>query len=1498
MHATIYSITAVIAFFLLSTSIQATDYYWVGGSGDWSDISHWATTSGGRVTHNQAPTAVDNVFFDENSFTEDGQQVVFNTGIAFCNNMSWEGVTNTPTLIGNDNLTLTIYGALVLSPNMTFDFNGAIIFAANIPGNTIDFSTHAAGRAITFSGTGGWRLSSPLILDGVLTFSQGNLNTNGRPVTCNYFNSSASNERTLTLGASTITVQGGSMGNSNAGSVPLHLNANNLTMEAGTSTFLFTASTVDIWLQGSGTINFNRVVLNNPVGSSRITLRLPQENAEATEVNYRELDLAHETLLSGSPNINKLKLYPNQRYTFEGGETFSINDIDAVGDCTAGVTIMSSTPSDPAFFQFINDISVDFVTLQAIHALGDGKFLANNVIDLGNNEGWDISLRIPETYYWIRGTGDWDDPVHWSKSSGGNSSGCIPSIIDDVFFDANSFNNPDQVVTINVKDAYCNYMNWTGASNDPQLAGSAENAMHIGGSLRFIPGMQHNFAGNYFFESNQSGNNIYAAGQLFNLDLYFIGEMGEWTLRDSLFVNNTINFNSGTLRTNGQKVNCNAFISVTDLSRVLLLSNSYIYINNRNNPGEWNISTTNFTLDAGTSTIESAGSTSNSFKHTGSDTLSYNNILFSAYEGRLINDIDASPPEVTIDSLTFLREGSVSGNHNVNYWKMSPGYRYYFETDATQIINELDANGTCAEGVISIRASHTNYSSNFNINTDHNFERLQIQGIHQTGTGQLIAENSIDEGDNQNWIINNASPRTLYWVGDTGDWHDPSHWSLISGGAGGECIPTSIDDVIIDGNAFSANSPEITSLSNKESYCHDITWTAEVPADARFNILQLNIYGSILLEQPVEWLVGTTQFRGAEEETITSTGSFLGQVIFNGKGRYTLQDEFRADLIRHLLGTIHTNDQKVTAMNYIANSLTNPRQLILGNSEILLTGENENNNILTFTVTGEGLEIIPGNAQIEFSNEKTGIRLDYPLELHDVIFSNPNSTARVNSAEGSFHSITFFGNGLLYGLNATDSLICAAGKSYQFESDATQTINKYWQIIGNNCTPIELSATSIGNLANVSMPASSRILADFVQMRDINASGGANFLAGVHSTDIANSNVGWLFETAPEFIEVGFLGTDRAICSGEPVNLNAYNYSTGETYRWQDGSTDSIYVATQPGIYSVAVTFSNNCMIEDEVEVIAGQDFQANLPEETQLCEGESLVLDSSIPLNGVTYLWQDGSTADTLSVSKPDTYQVVMTLGECSVTDSVKVNFFPNLTYQWDETVTACQGDTVIVEVPAVINDFAWNDGSNDDAKNITEPGVYILNGSDDNGCTVRDSIKVNYLPAPDLDLGQDTTVCDDQPFLVVPEKGAGELIWYDGSNASEYVAETSGIIFATLEQNGCTASDSIFVEFRECALFKAYLPNVFSPNGDGVNDEFAPLFNGNIEVLNYDMQIFDRWGNQVFSSRQLENSWTGNFQGQQLKSGVYLYFIDIEYRDDKGESEAFFKGDISLVR
>ena len=93
-------------------------------------------------------------------------------------------------------------------------------------------------------------------------------------------------------------------------------------------------------------------------------------------------------------------------------------------------------------------------------------------------------------------------------------------------------------------------------------------------------------------------------------------------------------------------------------------------------------------------------------------------------------------------------------------------------------------------------------------------------------------------------------------------------------------------------------------------------------------------------------------------------------------------------------------------------------------------------------------------------------------------------------------------------------------------------------------------------------------------------------------------------------------------------------------------------------------------------------------------------------------------------------------------------------------------------------------------------------------------------------------------------------------------------------------------------------FTPNAFSPNGNTTNDVFRPFINEFVQVNGYELQVFDRWGGQVFRSTDLNTGWDGLIRGQQAPQGVYIYWFKIEYVDDKGVGSELLRGEVSLIR
>ncbi len=170
--------------FLLLTSIRvsAADYYWVNGTGNWSDHgAHWATTSGGMIFHTTIPTLNDNVFFDANSFTASNQYVVMDSTFIYCHSMDWSAATFNPQLIRQSNIKVNVYGSLILSDSMYMNLAAFHLLSDSL--NNDLYSGNVIIDSLYFEGSGTWDLTGVLNCD-YLDFNKGVLNSNGYNIDC------------------------------------------------------------------------------------------------------------------------------------------------------------------------------------------------------------------------------------------------------------------------------------------------------------------------------------------------------------------------------------------------------------------------------------------------------------------------------------------------------------------------------------------------------------------------------------------------------------------------------------------------------------------------------------------------------------------------------------------------------------------------------------------------------------------------------------------------------------------------------------------------------------------------------------------------------------------------------------------------------------------------------------------------------------------------------------------------------------------------------------------------------------------------------------------------------------------------------------------------------------------------------------------------------------------------------------------------------------------
>ncbi len=341
-------------------------------------------------------------------------------------------------------------------------------------------------------------------------------------------------------------------------------------------------------------------------------------------------------IFGGSNIINQLTLNSGYWYLFgidsltQPGSYYTnthiqtINQIEILnnGNCENGHTIFESSYKT---VQAIIDnqgseITTKYLITRDINNIGN-TINVEKGIDIGNNVGFNfIDPHDPITLYWVQGFGEWNDPSHWSLSSGGAGGECPPTIRDNIFFDNNSgFTGGN--VNINTKHAMCNDMMWENVANLPTLSGPDTNTLRIWGSVKLSEDMVYEFSGRVYFESEDDDEYetidlTYSregepAWDLYN-KTYFYGVGGKWFLESKMYnLYDTLFLNMGELKMIDDTLGCYNFNSMDTLARGLYLLGQTLVEVHQYQGDAWVLNgygiDSIFFFDAGKSLIRSLG---------------------------------------------------------------------------------------------------------------------------------------------------------------------------------------------------------------------------------------------------------------------------------------------------------------------------------------------------------------------------------------------------------------------------------------------------------------------------------------------------------------------------------------------------------------------------------------------------------------------------------------------------------------------------------------------------------------------------------------------------------------------------------------------------------------------------------------------------------------------------------------------------------------------------
>lgn len=205
----------------------------------------------------------------------------------------------------------------------------------------------------------------------------------------------------------------------------------------------------------------------------------------------------------------------------------------------------------------------------------------------------------------------------------------------------------------------------------------------------------------------------------------------------------------------------------------------------------------------------------------------------------------------------------------------------------------------------------------------------------------------------------------------------------------------------------------------------------------------------------------------------------------------------------------------------------------------------------------------------------------------------------------------------------------------------------------------------------------------------------------------------------------------------------------------------------------------------------------------------------------------------------------------------------------------------------------YEWSDGSSDAQLQITDAGTYSVIVSNSFGCSASDEVSVVINEQPSL-----TLVCTPEDFCEAMQAvleavtDADNFLWNTGAMTRSIDVDKPGYYQVTATREGCSTSQSITLPTCPC---KVYIPNSFTPDGDGLNDLFVPVFFSDCERSS--MSIFNRFGELIYYTDDATLPWDGTYKGSEMPNGVYIYKMTYVCKDDPTTVHTT-RGEINLFK
>jgi gliding motility-associated-like protein len=408
-----------------------------------------------------------------------------------------------------------------------------------------------------------------------------------------------------------------------------------------------------------------------------------------------------------------------------------------------------------------------------------------------------------------------------------------------------------------------------------------------------------------------------------------------------------------------------------------------------------------------------------------------------------------------------------------------------------------------------------------------------------------------------------------------------------------------------------------------------------------------------------------------------------------------------------------------------------------------------------------------------------------------------------------------------------------------------------------------------------------------------------------------------------------FASPDRTICQGDTAQLHM---NTGNNPIWLVSNGLDCYACfdavASPKVttdFVAQITTIEGCDIIDTVRVNVLTPLDIFAGEDATICRGETILLNAQFlysfgNLNPI-FAWTPEASLDNPTLLNPEaiptestTYTLTITEDKCTLRDSLRLSVL-NKTEIEATVATICLGDTAQLDIIGNADQFEWFP-----AEGLSDPTIAnpIAIPTSDITYTVIASLSscapdtseamIEISSLPDVYLPSTFNFSEGEPINLSIKNSTSNYSyeWFPttGLSCTDCPNPTVDIdenirysVIVTDIFTGCEKTLNTTVQLINfCSEDLIGVPNIFTPNGDGENDELEIKYSSALIVENYKLKIFDRWGGLLFQSNDINERWDGTSNGRRVPAGVLIYFLEFPCHIDGSTVQK--AGDITIYR